>query len=325
MSKHKLHARRLRAALLCLCMLLVSLPLAACDDSTADYSDLIPSAPDVFYVLDEAGVLESDTEDYIVSRNDALFALTGAQIVVVCVHTTGTVSTEDYARQLFNSWGIGSAEKDNGVLLLLTIGEQDYWCLQGKGLENALPSGTIKLMLNQQLEPDFAVGLYDSGVRAIFDTLIAHMESLYSVSLDSWDGTEGEYTPASAAPDDPYEETPESRENSLSIIAWAIMIVIVILLLTSFGGGGRPPRRRYRRRTIYSMPHARPHSYGTHMPPPSRPGGSFGGGSRPGGSFGGGSRPGGSFGGGSRPGGSLGGGSRSGGGGMSRGGGAGRR
>lgn len=325
MKTHSLSLCR-RAALFCLslCMLL---PLLSCGGESETYEN-IPDASALFYVYDDAGVLDSDMENYIVAQNDALFALTGAQVVVACVKTTGNLDTGEYTRQMFNSWGIGSAEKNNGVLLLLTIGEQDYWCLQGKGLEDALPSGTIKLMLNQQLEPDFAAGQYDDGVRKMFDTLTAHLESYYSVSLDSWDGRDSEYTALSEVTPEERTEEPR-RENNPNILAWAIIIVIVILLIISFtGNSGGGPRRR-RRRTIYTTPAARPRSYGTRMPPVrrppggTRPGGSFGG-SRPiGGSFGG-SRPnGGSFGG-SRGGGSFGG-SRGGGGGFSRGGGAGRR
>lgn len=304
----------------------------------------VPNAPEVFYVYDEANVLSTDTEEYIIAQNDALFALSGAQVVVACVQTTNLIDTQTYAEEMFNSWGIGSAEKNNGVLLLLTIEEDDYWCMVGKGLEEILSTGYIKLTLNQSLEPDFAVGNYDAGVRATFDALISQLEAAYSIDLDSWNGASGGYTSLSETR---AQETPppeEEYESDALIICWAIMLVLVILIVIHFssrgggpGGPGGPRHRRRIRPVPPPMMHTRPR--GTYMPPVTRPGGSprpggsFGGsrpgGSRPGGSFGGSSRPGGSFGG-SRPGGSFGGsrpsgGGRSGGGGFTRGGGAGRR
>ena len=97
--------------------------------------------------------------------------------------TTGNHDIKDYAYAVFNKWKIGSADKNNGVLILLSVEEDDYWVLQGKGLETLLPSGTLKLMLDDYLEPYFAKKQYDEGVRALFDALIKQYEQIYSVSI----------------------------------------------------------------------------------------------------------------------------------------------
>ena len=55
-----------------------------------------------FYVADYANVLSNTTENYIVTENDALYAQTGAQIVVVTVDFIGSNDIEDYAYELFN-------------------------------------------------------------------------------------------------------------------------------------------------------------------------------------------------------------------------------
>ena len=79
-----------------------------------------------FYVNDSANVLDSSTEQEIVEKNDYLYAACGAQIVVVTVEDTEGLGAAEYSYQLANDWGIGSAKANNGVLLLLSIGEQDY-------------------------------------------------------------------------------------------------------------------------------------------------------------------------------------------------------
>ena len=71
-------------------------------------------------------MLSGDTKSDIVSKNDGLYNATGAQIVVTVVQDTGDVSMEQYAYDMANAWGIGSAEKNNGVLLLLSVGDDDY-------------------------------------------------------------------------------------------------------------------------------------------------------------------------------------------------------
>ena len=290
-------------ALLSCVFLLIS--LAGCGGRSGDYSSHIPDPTDAFYVLDTAGVMSSETRNYIVSRNDALFAMTGAQVVVACIPSTEGMDIGDYTTQLFNKWGIGSAEKNNGVLILLSISDDNYWILQGKGLEDLLSSGTLKQMVNADLEPHFAKKEYDAGARAMFDSVCAHLASVYNVDLTAWSGAPGPYTQGGT-------DVNESSGNTLDIFIWAILIVIIILFIAAYfnsssGGsnhhGGSGGHRRPRTRTYvgpmygghYHRPRPMPPSYG------HRPGG-FSGGSR--GGFSGG---------------------RSGGGGISRGGGVGRR
>ena len=207
------------ALLLCV-FLLIS--LAGCGGRSGDYSSHIPDPTDTFYVLDTAGVMSSETRNYIVSRNDALFAMTGAQVVVACIPSTEGMDIGDYTTQLFNKWGIGSAEKNNGVLILLSISDDNYWILQGKGLEDLLSSGTLKQMVNADLEPHFAKKEYDAGARAMFDSVCAHLASVYNVDLTAWSGAPGPYTQGGT-------DVNESSGNTLDIFIWAILIVIIIL------------------------------------------------------------------------------------------------
>ena len=121
------------------------------------------------YVGDYADVLDQDTEDYLIRRNEALTAATGGAIVVVTVDFLDGMDIADYAYQIFNDWGIGDSEADNGLLLLLAIGEEDYYALQGTGITNALTSAKLDGYLWDYLEDGFAAGDYDAGVRKVFD------------------------------------------------------------------------------------------------------------------------------------------------------------
>ena len=302
------------ALLLCV-FLLIS--LTSCGGRSGDYSSRIPDPTDVFYVLDTTGVITSETRNHIVSRNDALFAMTGAQVVVACVSSTEGMDIGDYATQMFNKWGIGSAEKNNGVLILLSISDDNYWILQGKGLEDLLSSGTLKQMVNTDLEHHFAAKEYDAGARSMFDSVVSHLSSVYNVDLNNWSGAPGSFTQGGT-------EIREESGSTVDILIWAVLIVIVILMIAAYfnsasGGsnhhGGSGGHRRPRTRT-YVGPTYGYGGYPRPRPMPPR-GGSYG--PRPGG-FSGGSR--GGFSGGSRGGFS---GGRSGGGGISRGGGVGRR
>ncbi|MBQ5652923.1 MAG: TPM domain-containing protein, partial [Peptococcaceae bacterium] len=79
----------------------------------------VVEAPAEIYVGDYANVLSEETERYIIEQNQALAGATGAQIVIVTVDFLDGMDIEDYAYTIFNDWGIGDAEKNNGLLLLL--------------------------------------------------------------------------------------------------------------------------------------------------------------------------------------------------------------
>ena len=147
----------------------------------------LPDPTNSFYVYDEPSVLSLATEEHIVSVNEKLNELCGAQIVIACVNTTGDEDIADYAYRLFNKWEIGSEEHNNGVLVLMSIQEDDYYALQGTGLEDLLSSGTLKLMLDESLEPYFAAGNYDAGATAIFDRIVTFVEDLYSLTPEQVD------------------------------------------------------------------------------------------------------------------------------------------
>lgn len=271
-----------------------------------------------FYVNDYAGVIEEDTEAKIVEYGSRLDAETGAQVVLVTVDFVGDMDISDYAADLFNEWGIGDADKDNGLLIVMSIGDDDYWAVQGRGLETLLTSGTISDLLYYELEPHFAARDYDAGAESIYGAFIKQLGGVWG---DSAGGESSGVAVPTAPPGGtvtaPIDEQPGSEEGG-SGVNWFVVIVIILILIFIFSrpGGGRrggtryggpvvrgpmyPPRRYYRPPPV--MPPPPP-------PPPKRP-------SSGGGWFGGGSSSG--------SGGSSGGGLFGGGGGSTRGGGAGR-
>ncbi len=213
--------RRLAAALLCLVTLAA---LAAC-------SRTVPDPPQDFYVLDTANVLNKATENHIIRENDALSAACGAQIVVVCVPTT-EMSISEYTTLILNDWGVGSAERDNGVVLVLAVEDDDYWVQQGKGLEDLLPSGTLKLLLEDYLEPYFAQKQYGEGVRAFFDALTAQLSSIYSVDLTD-----------AAAQTAASDAGKEEKSRALTIVIWVVVVLIAMLLIAAWLNSNRTFRR----------------------------------------------------------------------------------
>ena len=265
-------------------------------------------------VADHAEILSSTTEQYVNDVSAKLSDACGAQIGVYTVEELlGNTTMEGFAYNVFNDWGLGSADQDNGVLLLLAPYEADggdYYIMRGSGLESRLSISTLGSLLDEYMEPYWATGDYDTGTQKTVEALANRLCSIYGVTLDSG-------------------YSANTSEGGGSIMGWILIIIAVILVIWIITvslrpRGPRPPRgggyggSAGNNLFWYNMGRAsrRPRRP---PPPPPPPRGGFGGpgyGPGPGGPRPGGPRPGG----GPRP---SGGGFRAGGG-STRGGGVGR-
>lgn len=150
-----------------------------------------PQPTDMFYVNDYANVIDAEAEEEMVRYGNQLYEASGAQVVLVTVDFTDGIALEDYAYDLFNAWGIGSADKNNGVLILMSIGDDDYWTMQGEGLEDTLTSGEISGILQEHLEPDFAAKEYSVGAEKVYGAFIERLGGEWKTDAEtSQEGTE---------------------------------------------------------------------------------------------------------------------------------------
>lgn len=307
----------------------------------------------LYLVHNEGGVITQATAEYIEAKNASLFAQTGAQIALDVVRTTGKEDIADYAEETFTALGVGSRERNNGILLVLALENEyngapdgDYYIAWGSGFSSG-EQDRLEEILYDTLEDDFAAKRYDQGVRKTFDALVDYLGNVYYVTVTTDPPAPahmGNYQTISGG----YASTgPAVDAGDVAAGIITLLIILFILWLVLDWMRYSRYRRRYYGPTVAGIPRPvyypvfwgrpRPPRRPPPPPPPPRPpggsggfgGGSFGGGSgrsgsgsRPGG-FGGGptSFGGGSFGGGAgrsgRPGG-FGGGSF--GGGVSRGG-----
>lgn len=123
------------------------------------------------YVNDFAHVLSPQTKQALESELASFEQTTSNQIAVVIISSMGGDYIENYAVKLFEEWGIGKKDTDNGVLLLLSIEERKMRIEVGYGLEGALPDSVAQSILNNEMTPRLKAGDYDgaitAGVRAI--------------------------------------------------------------------------------------------------------------------------------------------------------------
>lgn len=221
------------------------------DDTSAPSTAIVGSYT---YVYDSAHVLTDKTMAHIDAVNASLFAQTGAQIMVVTVDTTGGTDIIDYAAGLGNEYGVGSAERNNGVVVVLALDDiaqnglkGDYGAAYGDGLYDY--GDELNSILYDYMEDDFAAGDYDGGVEKTFDAYISWMADFYDVTIrENYIPVVREtYTTSSGYQT---QTTGYMAPTTGMLVRNLVMLLVVLFILWVILDAMR--YRRYRRR--YMMP-----------------------------------------------------------------------
>ena len=101
---------------------------------------------------------------------------TSCEIAVAVLNSLGGSTIEEYAVGLFNKWGIGKKEQDNGVLLLIALDDRELRIEVGYGLEGVITDLQAKEIIDDVIVPRFQNNNYDSG---IYNGVIAISNEIY--------------------------------------------------------------------------------------------------------------------------------------------------
>lgn len=129
------------------------------------------------YVSDMAGVLSPQA----LERADSILAdirsRTSAEVVMVIVDDLSGQDIDDWATELFTLWGIGKKDRDNGVLLVTSVGDRENVIRTGYGAEPVLPDLVCWNIIQKKMNPHFRNGDFDRGVIDALDAVRASMTS----------------------------------------------------------------------------------------------------------------------------------------------------
>ena len=126
--------------------------------------------------------------------------------------------------------GIGKAEKDNGVLVLVAMEDREWRIEVGYGLEGYITDVESKRMAEEHLVPNFQEGNYGEGLAY---TVIALALEIPNVDASEQMSTRGRYV---------YDGTESSYYGEEELPWWVIVLIVVfVIAMVSFGGrfGGR--------------------------------------------------------------------------------------
>ena len=136
-----------------------------------------------------------------------------AEVAVVAVESIGFAEPREFVHDLFRLWGIGEKGRDNGLLVLLVVGQGAIEIETGYGLEGTLTDALCKRIIERTMIPHFKEGDFDSGMEAGVGAIAAIL-------------TEG------AVPEELAAEEDDSSLVGLAIfLGTAVLFIVLICVL----------------------------------------------------------------------------------------------
>jgi uncharacterized protein len=122
------------------------------------------------YVSDFAGVIDPASKAQLEAYGGIVEQATGAQMALVTLPSLEGEPIEDVANTIFRAWGVGQKGKNEGILLLLAIGDRKTRLEVGYGLEPILPDGLGGSVL-REMRPALREQHYGEAMMAAAQTI----------------------------------------------------------------------------------------------------------------------------------------------------------
>ncbi|MGB4439954.1 MAG: TPM domain-containing protein [Sedimentibacter sp.] len=249
--------------------LLLALTIISGSVAYAQSNVVFPEPTDAFYVNDFADLIEDEVENNILKVNlNYENTVEKPQIVVVTVPDMQGLDEYTYSVELFEKWGIGNDEYDNGLLVFLSLEERKIKIEVGYGLEGAITDAEAGRILDASTDY-LSEGDYSAGLENVFFQLASKVNEEYGYDDDA------------IFSDVNVNVQEENNSVDLGSLVKLIMLIVVLLIINGGFGGGSGRRRRNNFFIVPGINRFGNYGGGTHT-------GGFGGGGFGGGSFGGG-------------------------------------
>ena len=163
---------------------LISLALLAASTTAlaVDFNEL--PAPETFgntFVSDAADILSPENEKLLDDNLIDYYQSTGGQVAVfTTADTSGSDSPRTFANKLFEKFEFGDAGVDNGLLILLSVGDRRIEFESGYGVEGLLPDVMQYRIQQEYMIPFFKEGDYEQGLMSGTYATIEELRDAYA-------------------------------------------------------------------------------------------------------------------------------------------------
>ncbi len=187
-----------------------------------------------YFVQDNAGVLSDSAINELNDKGTHLEEGTGAELLLMTMDSTGQEHRQDFALRALREYGVGKAEKDNGIVILLNLDNNNEFNNRGievqvgYGVEGYLNDAKIGRIIDNVAYEDLVAGNYETALINLYN-------ALYEESLTAYGYEDGEFTR-----EEPAEDTGTGQDDSIFaiIIRLAIFMTVLYFLYKMMSGGG---------------------------------------------------------------------------------------
>jgi len=137
---------------------------------------LLPNS-DLGVVSDFEDLLSDEEEITLKNKMDAHELETTNEIGIVTVSDFYPYENiDDYSLELFNKWGIGKKDKNNGILITVSKNNHNVRISTGTGMEDILTDSIAFNINNEIMIPFFKENDYFGGINAGLDAVIDYLK-----------------------------------------------------------------------------------------------------------------------------------------------------
>jgi len=122
-------------------------------------------------VNDQANLLDDGFKGQLEERLRLLEEETGAQVAVLTIPSLEGDPLEDFSMRVVDTWKLGRADADNGVLILIARDERRMRIEVGYGLEGALTDAQSGRIIDHLMAPRFREGDFNGGIGAAVEAV----------------------------------------------------------------------------------------------------------------------------------------------------------
>lgn len=185
-----------------------------------DIPDAPPASSPEQIVYDEIKLLSGTEIAQLRNKLRGYADSTSTQITMAIISSTKGENISYLGAQWGEKWGIGQAEEDNGILVLVAKDDRQMTIQVGQGIEPIVTDFLAYRVIDRVITPEFKKGDYygglDKGADALFQILTGEFEETRDLS--------------------------NAKALPLIVVAFVVAIVlffvILILVIIRRGGGG---------------------------------------------------------------------------------------
>lgn len=128
-------------------------------------------------IHDYIGFFTAQEQQTLNQKLDAFELKTSNEITLVIIDDLQGLDRADFAIQLANTWKVGKAKEDNGILILMKPvgpkGSKRVFIAVGEGLEGVVTDAASNQIVQNEMLPYFKQDMYFQGVDAALNVLLS--------------------------------------------------------------------------------------------------------------------------------------------------------